>query len=82
MLNMMLCALACAYISLQIRYVGEILTKDEFDKRKELYGIFDVPHFYFMQLDKDHIIDASQKGGKGKKDKKTLLSYIFYFILF
>lgn len=43
-------------------YVGEVLTQRQFEERAELYAEQGQPHFYFMTLQNDQIIDATRKG--------------------
>ena len=42
-------------------YCGEVIDKAEFQRRVKLYH--EETHFYFMQLSKEHTIDASRRSG-------------------
>lgn len=44
-------------------YVGEVIDKQRFERRRQTYHDEGVPHFYFMMLQKDEFIDATKKGG-------------------
>ncbi|ODQ63353.1 SET domain-containing protein, partial [Nadsonia fulvescens var. elongata DSM 6958] len=43
-------------------YIGEIINQDRFVKRTQAYQQQGVKHFYFMMLQKNEFIDATQKG--------------------
>ncbi|CAB3374360.1 Hypothetical predicted protein [Cloeon dipterum] len=45
-----------------IEYVGEVLTKEEFQRRKQEYINNKERHFYFLELSGNHFIDARNKG--------------------
>lgn len=45
-----------------MEYVGEIVTQDQMNHRAELYAAQGQPHFYFMTLRPNKIIDATCKG--------------------
>lgn len=43
-------------------YTGEVLDEQRFQKRQQKYDREGVKHFYFMMLQKDEFIDATEKG--------------------
>eukprot|EP00041_Stephanoeca_diplocostata_P018202 m.379390 g.379390 ORF g.379390 m.379390 type:complete len:687 (-) comp20953_c0_seq1:513-2573(-) len=43
-------------------YVGEVINAAEFTRRYKVHMETEKAHFYFMNLDADHIIDASKHG--------------------
>lgn len=45
-----------------MEYVGEVLDPKEFRKRAKEYSKENNPHFYFMSLKADTVIDATVKG--------------------
>ncbi|KAF5298400.1 hypothetical protein FQR65_LT01178 [Abscondita terminalis] len=45
-----------------LEYVGEVIGPDEFDERATEYSKEKNPHYYFMSLRSDAVIDATQKG--------------------
>lgn len=45
-----------------MEYVGEVLDADEFETRAVEYARNKIPHFYFMSLKSDYIIDATMRG--------------------
>ena len=45
-----------------MEYVGEVIDSDEFETRAMEYARGKIPHFYFMSLKSDCIIDATVKG--------------------
>ncbi len=45
-----------------MEYVGEVLDENKFRKRAKKYSKDDVAHFYFMALNSELVIDASNKG--------------------
>lgn len=45
-----------------MEYVGEVVDHDEFDKRANGYSKGKNPHYYFMSLRPDAVIDATMKG--------------------
>lgn len=45
-----------------MEYVGEVINSDEFERRAMEYARTKIPHFYFMSLKSDCIIDATIKG--------------------
>lgn len=45
-----------------MEYVGEVLDADEFERRAMDYAKGKSPHFYFMSLKSDCIIDATVRG--------------------
>ena len=48
-----------------IEYCGEVVTKDECEKRMStIYA--DMPHYYFFQYDTGQVIDACRKGSKAR----------------
>eukprot|EP01134_Creolimax_fragrantissima_P007962 CFRG7962T1 len=49
-----------------IEYVGEIITKREFDARFIEYNEKKIEHFYFMSLSADEVIDATMKGSSSR----------------
>jgi SET domain-containing protein len=48
---------------LMFEYVGEVLTLSAFKRRVRQYDEEKRAHFYFMSLNSDEVIDATQKGG-------------------
>ena len=47
---------------LVMEYVGEVLDYEDFTARTELYSETNQSHFYFMSLNADEILDATNKG--------------------
>ncbi|XP_031343380.1 histone-lysine N-methyltransferase SETD2-like isoform X2 [Photinus pyralis] len=45
-----------------LEYVGEVIGPDEFEDRATEYSKDKNPHYYFMSLRSDAVIDATQKG--------------------
>ena len=45
-----------------MEYVGEVLDYREFRRRSKQYSRSNLKHFYFMALNADEVIDATQKG--------------------
>jgi len=45
-----------------MEYVGEVIDSDEFERRALEYAHKKIPHFYFMSLKADCIIDATIRG--------------------
>jgi SET domain-containing protein len=49
-----------------IEYVGEVVTKEEFNSRRAAYAKNNEPHFYFLELSPHHFIDAKSKGNDSR----------------
>eukprot|EP00127_Corallochytrium_limacisporum_P006169 Clim_evm8s220 gene=Clim_evmTU8s220 len=49
-----------------LEYVGEVIDHLEFQKRVLKYHEEQLPHFYFMTLNNEQIIDATKKGGTAR----------------
>lgn len=45
-----------------MEYIGEVLSKKDFEARVKKYSETKVKHFYFMGLGPNEVLDASQKG--------------------
>lgn len=45
-----------------MEYVGEVLESKEFRRRAKEYAKEKNKHYYFMQLESSHVIDATIKG--------------------
>lgn len=45
-----------------IEYIGEVIERDEFNKRADAYRSQGIRHYYFMTIGPDAIIDATRKG--------------------
>lgn len=45
-----------------LEYIGEVIGPDEFEERATEYSKGKNPHYYFMSLRADAVIDATQKG--------------------
>jgi SET domain-containing protein len=44
-------------------YMGEVIGTAEFERRREVYHERGDKHFYFMTIDGDEVIDATEKAG-------------------
>lgn len=49
-----------------IEYVGEVVSKNEFIRRRAAYAKNNEPHFYFLELSAQHYIDAKSKGNDSR----------------
>jgi hypothetical protein len=50
-----------------IEYIGEVMTVDEWgDRQKQEAPVGSSKHFYVMDLDGDHVVDASRKGNESR----------------
>ena len=49
-----------------MEYVGEVLDYHQFEKRTKRYDRENLPHYYFMALNSEEIIDATRKGSPSR----------------
>uniref|UniRef100_A0A7S3QLN8 SET domain-containing protein n=1 Tax=Dunaliella tertiolecta TaxID=3047 RepID=A0A7S3QLN8_DUNTE len=49
-----------------IQYTGEVVTKEEADKRLQQYEALRIPHYYLMTLSNELVVDATRSGSLGR----------------
>lgn len=49
-----------------VEYIGEVMTVDEWADRQKAEPVGSSKHFYVMDLDGDHVVDASRKGNDSR----------------